>query len=224
MIVLAGNLLSHSGAERGGIFFKLMVLVFLAVLLAAVYVVRHPLLRLAGNFWVVDDVAQPSDAIVILSDDNYDGDRARRAAELFRAGMAPHIVASGRYLRPYASVAELMIHDLKDRGVPESAIVPFSHRAQDTREEAAALAPFLAGHGWKKIILVTSNFHTRRTKFIFERTLDQGTQLRVVSAPDFEYDPNNWWRSREGVKIFVHESVGYVVAWWEMRHQDARTR
>ncbi len=224
MIVLAGNILSHTAAERGGIFFKLMFVVFLAVLLAAVYVVRHPLLRLTGNFWVVDDIAQPSDAIVILSDDNFDGDRARRAAELFRAGMAPRIVASGRYLRPYASVAELMTHDLKDRGVPESAIVPFSHRAQDTREEAAALAPFLAGHGWKKIILVTSNFHTRRTKFIFERTLAEGTQLRVVSAPDFEYDPDNWWRSREGVKIFFHESVGYVVALWEMRNQDSRTR
>ena len=224
MIVLAGSIFSHTVAQRGGIFFKLVFVVFLAVLLAAVYVVRHPLLRLAGNFWIVDDAAQPSDAIVILSDDNYDADRARRAAELFRAGMAPHIVASGRYLRPYASVAELMTHDLKDRGVPESAIVPFSHRAQDTREEAAALGPFLAGHGWKKIILVTSNFHTRRTKFIFERTLAEGTQLRVVSAPDFEYDPDNWWRSREGIKIFFHESVGYIVALWEMRNQDEQTR
>ena len=72
-------------------------------------------------------------------------------------------------------------------------------------------------------MLVTSNYHTRRADYIYERTLPPGTQLRVVSAPDSQYDPNNWWRSRRGLKLFFHEATGMVVALWEMRHNDVRT-
>jgi hypothetical protein len=45
----------------------------------------------------------------------------------------------------------------------------------------------------------------------------------VISAPDNEYDPQSWWRTGEGVRIFFRELGGYVEALWEMRHDDVRT-
>src|SRR5271154_1219217 len=102
--------------QRGGIFFRLLFLMFFCFLIFLVYLARHPLLELAGSFWVVDQTPAASDAIVMLGDDNFSGDRATRAAELFKAGMAPRVVASGRYLRSYATIAELEQHDLTDRG------------------------------------------------------------------------------------------------------------
>src|SRR5271157_3241117 len=214
--------LSHP--ERGGIFFRLLFLIFFLAFLGILYLLRGPILRIAGGFWVVDEPAQNSDAIVILSDDDYDADRASRAAQLYKDGRAPRVVASGRYLRPYASIAELMEHDLVERGVPASAVVRFPHHARDTREEAAALAPFLASHGWKKILVVTSNYHTRRAAFIFARTLNPGAELRVVAATARDYDPDNWWKTREGVRVFFHESVGMVGALWELWHSDEQTK
>lgn len=213
----------RSTSQHGGIVFQLIFLLFLACFVFVIYIARHPLMRLAGNFWVVDDGPAASDAIVILGDDNYAGDRATRAAEELKAGWAPRIVASGRYLRPYASIAQLEQHDLLDRGVPASAIIPFAHRAENTREEGQALAKFLSGHGWKRIIVITSNYHTRRARYILERVLPPGTELRMLSANDTDYDPDNWWRTRRGTKIFFHESVGMIVAMWELRHQDRRT-
>jgi cytoskeletal protein CcmA (bactofilin family)/uncharacterized SAM-binding protein YcdF (DUF218 family) len=210
-------------SQRGGIFFRMLFLLFLACFLFVVYLVRHPLLRVAGNFWVVDDGPVASDAIVILGDDNYEGDRATRAAEVLKAGWAPRVIASGRYLRPYASIAELEQHDLLDRGVPASAIVPFAHRAPDTREEVAALGQFITAHGWKRILIVTSNYHTRRTRYICRRVLPRGTVVRVLAARDTNYDPDNWWRTRRGVKIFFHEFVGMFVAMWELRDRDVQT-
>lgn len=210
-------------SERGGIIFKLMVLLFVACFAFVIYLARHPLLRVAGNFWVVDDGPAASDAIVILGDDNYEGDRAARAAELLKAGWAPRIIASGRYLRPYANIAQLEQHDLLDDGVPASAIVPLAHRARNTREEGEVIGKFIAAHGWKRIIVVTSNYHTRRARYILERVLPPGTVLRVVSANDVNYDPDNWWKRRRSVKHFFHESVGMVVAMWELRHEDPRT-
>jgi uncharacterized SAM-binding protein YcdF (DUF218 family) len=215
--------LKRRDSQRGGIFSKLLFLIFVVVLVAILYVARHPILRFAGDFWIVDETPQVSDVIVILSDDNYGADRAARAAQLFKSGMAPRVLASGRLLRPYAGIAELMERDLKALGVPANAIVPVTHRATNTREEAIADAQAIAAHGWKKVLLVTSNYHTRRANYIFERALPAGTELRVVSAPDSEYDPNTWWQTRNGLKRFLYESAGYVVAMWEMRHSEVQT-
>jgi hypothetical protein len=214
---------NHPTRESGGIILRLVFLLFLVCFLFAAYLVRHPLLRLAGSFWIVDQAPDSSDVIVMLSDDNYEADRAARAAELYKAGRAPRIIASGRYLRPYASIAELETHDLTDRGVPASAIVKLAHRADNTREEADAIAQLLSSRGWKRVLLVTSNYHTRRSAYICRRSFPAGTFLHMIAARDSEYDPNNWWRSRIGIKIFFHESVGMVLALWEMRHDDVRT-
>jgi len=208
--------------ERGGIFFRFLVLLGFLFFLFLLYLARNPILRLAGNFWVVDETPEPSDAIVVLSDDNYYAERAARAAELFKAGWAPRVVAAGKQLRPYASLAELMQHDLADRGVPATAVVRCSYRGENTREEAAAVSDFLKAHGWKRVLVVTSNYHTRRARYIWERSVAAGTQLRVIAAHDSDYDPSSWWRTRSGLKMFARELVGLVVAMWEMRHEDAR--
>lgn len=216
------DILREQASQRGGIFSKLLFLIFLIVFVAIIYLARYPILRFAGEFWVVDEAPQVSDVIVILSDDNYEAARATRAAQLFKSGMAPHILASGRLLRPYAGIAELMEHDLKAQGVPANAIVPLAHRGTNTREEAIADAQEIASHGWKKVLLVTSNYHTRRADYIFARTLPRGTELRVVSAPDSEYDPSTWWENRTGLKRFLYETAGYIVCLWELRHSEVQ--
>ena len=210
------------GSQSGGIFFRLLFLLFFFAMLCVIYLARHPLLRLAGSFWVVDDEPAKSDVIVILGDDNFSADRARRAAELFKLGFAPRVIASGRFLRPYASIAELEQHDLTDRGVPATAVVRLTHSATDTREEAIAISQLLSSRGWKRVILVTSTYHTRRSRYICERVLPAGTVLRVVAAHDSGYNPDNWWNTREGLKIFFHEAAGMPVAMWELRHNSVR--
>ena len=210
-------------ASRGGIFFRLLFLLFFAMFLFIVYLARYPLLHFAGDFWVVDEAPQTSDAIVMLGIDDYDADAASRAAELFKSGLAPQVVASGRYLRAYASAADLEAHDLTDRGVPASAVVRLSGRAANTREEAIAVGGLITSRGWKRIIVVAPNYHTRRTEYICERVFPAGTVLIVVAAKNPGYDPSQWWRTREGARIFFDESTGMAAAIWELRHNSVRT-
>jgi len=198
----------RADSQRGGIFFRLLFFLFFLALLGVVYLVRHPILRLAGGFLVVDDEPRSSDVIVVLGED-YDSTAAARTAELFKAGWAPRIVASGKYLRPYATEAELTQHDLTDRGVPATAIVRHAYRAAGTREEVRALAAFLTSHGWKKILVVTANYHTRRVRYVLERAMPEGSEVRMVAARDPEYDPDNWWGQRAGVKDFFREMAGF---------------
>jgi len=212
---------SARAGERGGIVVKLLVLLFVLAVVGAIYLLREPLLRLAGSFWIVDEPPVTSDVIIVLAPDNYEADRAARAAELYRGRWAPRLVASGFDIRPYLSYAEVMQRDLVERGVPATAVLRFPHRAKSTREEATALARLVAEERWRRVIVVTSNYHTRRTRYIFRRSLPPDVELRVVAAADHDYDPAAWWRSRQGLRLFFRELVAFPVAVWEMMRHTA---
>jgi hypothetical protein len=68
-------------------------------------------------------------------------------------------------------------------------------------------------------MIVTSNYHTRRTRYLCEHVFPADVHVLVVAAPDHDYDPDSWWKTREGLKIFFHEFVGMFVAVWEVHHQ-----
>jgi uncharacterized SAM-binding protein YcdF (DUF218 family) len=207
--------------EHGGIFFRLLFLLFFFGFLAVLYAARNPLMRLAGQFWVVDEPAAQSDALIVLGDDNYAADRAFHAAELYREGVAPVVVASGRMLRQNVSLADMMEHDLESFGVPATSIVKLAHRAQNTREEAVEVARLIQTRKWKRVVVVTSNYHARRARFIFGRVLPSSVSLRVSSARDSDFDPSRWWQTRQGQKLFLSELAGYLVARWELRTKPA---
>src|SRR4029077_2269149 len=121
---------------RGGIIFRLLALLVLCLFDGIIYLARNPLIRAAGGFWIVEDRLETADVSVVIGDDDFAADRATEAAALFHGGWAHLIVASGRMLRSYSPVADLMTRDWESRGVPAKAIMRFSHRADNTLEEA----------------------------------------------------------------------------------------
>jgi len=211
--------LNHRG-EHGGIVTNLVALLFVLVLCVLVYFARYPIMRFLAESWVVDEPATHADAIVVLGDDNFYADRATHAAELFRQGVAPEVVASGRRLRPNAGVSELIEHDLVERGVPKDKIVRFAHDADSTREEAEAVAKLAQEHHWKSLVIVTSNYHARRTRYIFQKVIPSGMTLSVASARDGDFDPQRWWEKRKSIKLFARELLGLAEAIWELRGQE----
>jgi uncharacterized SAM-binding protein YcdF (DUF218 family) len=202
-------------SQRGGVVSSLIALVAAIFLLAVLYLARHPIFRLVGEGWVVEDTLDRSDAIFVLSDDNFYADRATRASQVYRQGLAPIVVASGRRLRPYAGVAELIEHDLIERGVPKDKILRVAHDADNTREEAITLAQVAKQKKWRSIIVVTSNFHTRRARYIFSHVFPKDTKVRITGARDGDFDPERWWEKRISVKDLSREIAGMIVAIWE---------
>lgn len=210
-------------SERGGIFFRLMALLVFAALLFVVYLVRRPILRAVGDYWVVDDPASQADALIVLSDDDFIGSRAAKAADLYHEGRAPRIVASGRMMRPYAGVGELIQRDLTDRGVPTSAIEIYRHNARDTLDEAQTLRSLVVQKGWHHVVIVTSNYHTRRARYIFQKVSPLGVQVDVASAKDPDFDVSDWWEHKSGIKAFLHELIGLAEAKCALRHTEPTT-
>lgn len=204
-------------SETGGILIKLIVSLFLMTFFLGLYFVRHPIFRFAAESWVMEDPLEKADVLMVLSDDNFYADRATRAAELFREGKAPWVVASGRRLRPSAGIAELMEHDLVERGVPKDRILRFAQDGDSSREEAEALAKLAKTKKWRKTIIVTSNYHTRRVRYVFRRVFPQDIEIRVAGARDGDFDPENWWEKRKSIKLFMREITGMMVSMWELR-------
>jgi uncharacterized SAM-binding protein YcdF (DUF218 family) len=206
--------------QSGGIISSLISLLFVVVLCAVVYLARRPILRFVGESWVIEDPLERADAILVLSDDNYYADRATRATEVYRQGMAPIVVASGRRLRPYAGIAELMEHDLAERGVPKDKIVRVAHDADNTKDEAQALAHFAVERKWRSVIVVTSNYHTRRARYVFRHVFPAGLAVRVTGARDGDFDPEGWWLTRKSIKELTREVAGMAVAIWELGEKE----
>jgi len=99
-------------------------------------------------------------------------DRVWHAARLFKAEKAPMIVATGFY--PQDTTLPL----LKDFGLAAECVSFLD--AKNTEEEAKGIAKM----GYKKILLVTSAWHTKRARLMFEK---YAPEIEVVCAPaDFE--------------------------------------
>jgi uncharacterized SAM-binding protein YcdF (DUF218 family) len=210
-------------SQRGGIVSSLIALVAVILVLAVLYLARHPIFRLVGEGWVVEDPLERSDAIFVLSDDNFYADRATHASQVYRQGLAPIVVASGRRLRPYAGIAELIEHDLIERGVPKDKILRVAHDTDNTREEAIALAQVARQKKWRSIIVVTSNFHTRRARYIFSHVFPKDVKIQITGAHDGDFDPERWWEKRISVKDLSREIAGMIVAFWEQHAGPSAT-
>src|SRR5439155_26852537 len=64
-------------------------------------------------------------------------------------------------------ISELMEHDLIERGVPKDKILRVPQEGDSTLEEAETLAKVVQARKWHSAIVVTSNYHTRRARYIF---------------------------------------------------------
>ena len=135
------------------------------------------------------------------------------------------VVASGRMLRRNVSLADAMDHDLESFGVPATSVVKLlAQRAKHARRSGSKRrARLIQARRWKRVVVVTSNYHACRARFIYGRVLPSSVTLRVSGARDSEFDPSNWWqKTRQRPKGF-HDRIssGYLVARWELRTNPA---
>jgi len=179
--------------------FTVSIIVGLALLAAT-----HSLwLTALGRLLVCDDGPAHADIAVVLAGD-YSGHRILRAAQLVEQGYVPAVLVSGPHMLYGLYECDLAIPFAVKHGSPESWFIREPHEALSTRAEAAAILPDLRRRGVHRFLLVTSNYHTARAARLF-RAAGRDFDIRVVSAPDDWFNPGDWWRNREGQKVFFME-------------------
>lgn len=190
----------------------LPVLLVLAFSLTAWFLRTYIWTALASAL-VENDGPKNAQVIVVLGGDEY-GTRILKAAELARAGYAPYILVSGP-VSLLGHESDTTIEYARRAGFPASLFQPLPNDTDSTRSEARFIGAYLRAHGINKILLVTSNFHTRRAARLM-RHENPGLQVNVVPAPDPNFTPDGWWKSRGGEKVFLLEWLKTVAAWLGM--------
>jgi uncharacterized SAM-binding protein YcdF (DUF218 family) len=170
-----------------------------------------PVLTAMGRFLVKAGPPEQADIVVVLAGDGF-GRRILKAAELVQQGWAPKILVDGPSGN-YGYECDLAIPFAVKAGYPESYFIHFEIPAHSTKEEAEAVTAKLHSMGVKRVLLVTSNYHTRRSGKIFHRAAPD-VEFFVVAAPDENFKPESWWRNREASKTFLLEWTKTIAEWW----------
>ena len=164
----------------------------------------RPLFVWFGNYLVEDDAPQKAQAAVVLGGDGT-GVRVLRAAQLAQAGYVPLVLVDGpKTLLGHES--DDVIAYAEQRGYAPSIFrpIPFPPEINSTRQEAQFVGAYLRKNGIKKILLVTSNFHSHRAAWLF-RKINPDLTVIVIAAPDPGFKADAWWTFREGQKTFLLE-------------------
>lgn len=185
-----------------------------AVLGIVLYLAREPLLGALGSYLVQAELPQKADIVLVLAGDG-GGNRIRTGADLVRQGYAPKVLVSGprAYYRLYE--CDLAIPFAVREGYPESYFIHFENGANSTRDEAQQAAAELRRLGVHRVLLVTSDYHTRRSKKTYEEEA-RDFEVIVVAAPDNYFSAHGWWKNRQGRKTALYEWIKTVAYWFNM--------
>ena len=175
----------------------------MAAALAVILLIRwQATLSFLGGYLVCSERPQPADLILVLAG-NFYGPRVLMAAELATQGYAPLALISGT---PYQGrpEGEFAIEFLAQQGYPKRLFQSFGHNARSTIEEAIALRPELTRREVKRVLLVTSAYHSRRAAIVF-RLFCPGIQFIAIPAPDRFYHEQGWWQDASSRRLFFSE-------------------
>ena len=207
---------------------RLQCLALLLVGMLLVGFAHVPILREIASFLITEDTLEPAAAIVALGGEP--PFREMEAAKLYRAGWAPRVVivrgARREELKALQNMGievgerwELSREVLIRQGVPASAILVPEDEAEGTLEELQAAYKALAGQrsdisdqrsARMPVILVTSKYHTRRTRLTWHHVTEGRSRGIVRASSQDPFDPSRWWRERRFVLSVVREYLGLI--------------
>ena len=198
--------------------------------IAVALVVAWPLVAWAAARALVveDELPQRADCIVVLSGASEYVERTRYAAELLRRGVAPKIVLTNDNLRggwnseqqrnPF--FIEREAEELRRAGVAAAQIEALPEPVASTYDEAVRVRAYASERGIKAVVVVTSAYHSRRTRWTMRRMLE-GVSVGVapvaaggdgdVQTPS----PATWWLSRRGWRSVAPEYPKLLYYWWQ---------
>lgn len=146
-------------------------------------------------------------------------DRSLEAAALFRetgqasllfvAPIDPEKYFMDSLSIPIASTAEQFRKVMIRLGVPPEKVNYLRGPATSTMDEADQVAAYLRSVGTvKRVVVVTSSFHSRRAFRIFKDRFEKaGVHITINVSPSryTDFNPIKWWRRKNDASVVVTE-------------------
>lgn len=174
----------------------------------------------AGRALLRPDPLAHADAMVVLG--AFRLERTFEAGSLYNEGWSGRVIllrspylASPDLLRRVRVRVPIWIDIQKDAlvqmGVPSNAIIESTEELENTRREAAWVTDLARRSKWRRILVVTSPYHTGRAGRYFRAAAGPSLDI-VMRANRFErIDPDHWWRHAVDRHDVVYEYMS--LAW-----------
>jgi uncharacterized SAM-binding protein YcdF (DUF218 family) len=171
----------------------------------------------AGSFLVID-TPLASDVILVLAGETEK--RPQRALKLLDQHYGQRVildVPSNATIYEFTQIqlAERYVHDL-----PQPNLVSIcSIDGLSTKDESKDAEKCLQRDGAKSVLIVTSDFHTRRALDIFRHELPQH-EFSIAASHNEQAFGSRWWTHRQWAKTFIDEWLRLL--WWKLIDQWRR--
>lgn len=135
------------------------------------------------------DSPKQADVIIMLGGD---GGRLEKAAELYHNGYADYVMISPEIESIRSQSTEYAI----ELGIPQSAIIE-EHEATSTYTNATETLKLMDKYDFDSALVVTSDYHLKRSKMIYDRVNDGQYGLTYIAALGTNGEK---WHERPGAK------------------------
>jgi uncharacterized SAM-binding protein YcdF (DUF218 family) len=164
----------------------------------------------SGTFLVIDAPGR-SDVILVLAGET--NRRPARGLELLEQGYAPKVILD---VPADARIYEWNATELAQRYAESlaraSAVTICPIHGRSTKAEAKEAGACLQAAGARSVLLVTSDYHTRRALSTLRRELP-AYHFSIAAAYDPAEFGTQWWRHRQWAKVSLDEWLRLI--WWE---------
>jgi len=164
----------------------------------------------ASGWLLVVDRPEKADVILVLAGET--DRRPLRGLQLLDQGFASRMILDVPAGTQIYQWTQLQLAQKYLEGLPEAkAITLCPITGLSTRDEARDVTLCLQQPGAGNVLLVTSDFHTRRALTIFQHEIPDH-HFSVAAAFDSREFGMQWWRHREWAKTATNEWTKFL--WW----------
>jgi DUF218 domain len=163
----------------------------------------------AGGMLVVN-APERSDVILVLAGET--DRRPARALEMLDQGYGKLVVIDVPAAATIYKYSQVQLAEQYARSLPQASSIRICPIAGlSTRDESHDAEKCLEGIDNARILIVTSDFHTRRALSVFRHEL-RGRAFSVAAAYDAAEFGTRWWTNRQWAKTCFYEWLRLI--WW----------
>jgi uncharacterized SAM-binding protein YcdF (DUF218 family) len=169
------------------------------------------LLTRTGEYLVIDH-PNHADVLVVLAGDRNDC-RFLRGLDLLRQGYASRMLVDANSDMIFFGRTAAVLEDqrLRSLNLNGDQVRVCPTQGDSTDEETRYVVQCLHADQTSRVLLVTSDFHTRRALSIFNHRLPR-YHWSIAACRDGSVFKQNWWQRREWAKTAFMEWTKLV--WW----------
>lgn len=196
------------------IYLRIFAIIILALILS--FILVFPKL---GILLVEGDNHAKTDAAILLMGSV--ADRVLQASDLYLSGRVKKIIIAESFMDGHEYLIDRGAQVIGDAqrsedlaiqlGVSKDDIIVLAGEAKSTQDEAYIIRDFLRDTDIKSVTVVTSSYHSKRSRMIFSKALE-AFDITVYASPSIydSFNPQKWWKDREDMKKVITECLKFA--------------